>query len=310
MKYVLCDKFICLPSRYQKQLDDQLKMMEHEREKVFKQFMIEKEQIDEVVRKIRRENEEATIRKMEKKMATNQQIEEFKSSQIVWREIEENKIREENEQIRKFVEYKEHRDEDIKRQMKDRRELKNESVLRLAEDIKKQQDVQREREEILFELNEGRKMEEENYKDQLEMENTIKKRLYLREANELASKYKKHREDKEKEEEDKYKQMMLDRFAEDDKIEQMNAQRRRMKKEEHKRAVQNLLEERKMKREVEKGQEKEENQEKEREEEETRKIIEEERMRILQQNIDRLVGHIPKGVLSQVCLHFILFFES
>ena len=46
-------------------------MMEQERGKVFKQFMIEKEQIDEVVRKIRRENEEATIKKMEKKMATN-----------------------------------------------------------------------------------------------------------------------------------------------------------------------------------------------------------------------------------------------
>ena len=29
-------------------------------------------------------------------------------------------------------------------------------------------------------------------------------------------------------------------------------------------------------------------------------IVEEERRRMLQQNVDRLVGHIPKGVLSQV----------
>jgi len=286
--------------RYQKQLDDQLQMMEQERGKVFKQFMIEKEQIDEVVRKIRRENEEATIKKMEKKMATNQQIEEFKSSQQVWREIEENRIREENEQIGKFVEYKDHRDEEIKRQTKDRRQLKNESVIRLAEDMQKQQDIKREHEDILFELNEGRKLEEDNFKDQLEMENNIKKRMYLREANELASKYKKQREEKEKAEEEKYKQMMLEKFANDDKLEQMNAQRRRMKKEEHKRAVQHLLEERKMKREAEKGQDVEQSKEKEREEEETQKIIEEERMRLLQQNIDRLVGHIPKGVLSQV----------
>lgn len=29
-------------------------------------------------------------------------------------------------------------------------------------------------------------------------------------------------------------------------------------------------------------------------------IVEEERRRMLQQNVDRLVGHIPKGVLSEV----------
>ena len=38
------------------------------------------------------------------------------------------------------------------------------------------------------------------------------------------------------------------------------------------------------------------------EEEERRRIVEEERQRILQQNVERLIGHIPKGVLSQVFL--------
>ena len=37
---------------------------------------------------------------------------------------------------------------------------------------------------------------------------------------------------------------MLAKFAEDDRIEQMNAQRRRMKQQEHKRAVENLIDER------------------------------------------------------------------
>ena len=37
---------------------------------------------------------------------------------------------------------------------------------------------------------------------------------------------------------------MLAKFAEDDRIEQMNAQKRRMKQLEHKRAVQALIEER------------------------------------------------------------------
>merc|ERR1719222_1561197 len=36
-----------------------------------------------------------------------------------------------------------------------------------------------------------------------------------------------------------------------------------------------------------------------REEEERRRIVEKKRKRILQQNVERLIGHIPKGVLSQ-----------
>merc|ERR1719495_3118211 len=133
---------------------------------------------------------------MESKLATKQQIEEFKKSQLVWREIEEKRIREENEEIRIFVEYKEKRDETQKKQMMERRQMKNDSVLRLAEEMKRQQDQKREHEEILHELHEGRKEEEEMLKDQIEMENNIKRRLYLREANELASKYRKEREDK------------------------------------------------------------------------------------------------------------------
>ena len=37
---------------------------------------------------------------------------------------------------------------------------------------------------------------------------------------------------------------MLAKFAEDDRIEQMNAQKRRMKQQEHKRAVDKLMDER------------------------------------------------------------------
>lgn len=39
---------------------------------------------------------------------------------------------------------------------------------------------------------------------------------------------------------------MLEKFAEDDRIEQMNAQKRRMKQLEHKKAVEKLIEERRI----------------------------------------------------------------
>ena len=39
---------------------------------------------------------------------------------------------------------------------------------------------------------------------------------------------------------------MLEKFAEDDRIEQMNAQKRRMKQLEHKKAVERLIEDRRL----------------------------------------------------------------
>ena len=60
--------------RYQQQLDHQLEMVQSEREKVFQQFLQEKEMIDQAVRKIQGENEEAALKKMMAKTATQQQV--------------------------------------------------------------------------------------------------------------------------------------------------------------------------------------------------------------------------------------------
>jgi len=278
--------------RYQQQLDEQMKIQELERERIFQQFLKEKEMIDEVVRKIQRENEAATLTKLLQKKATKEQVEEFKRSQEVWRKIEEEKVRLENLEIAKFSQSKEEWKEQVEREQKERREVKNEAVMRLAGEIRHREQVALEREEILLELHEGRKAEEEAFKEQREMEDNIKRRLLLREGNELAGQYRREREAKEKAEDEHYRQLMLDKFAEDDKIDQMNAQKRRMKREEHKRAVLILMEERRENKRM-------EDEVRLKEEEERRRIVEEERKRILQQNVERLIGHIPKGVLSQ-----------
>lgn len=285
--------------RYQQQLDEQMKIRELERERIFQQFLKEKEMIDEVVRKIQMENEAATLSKLMQKKATKEQVEEFKRSQEVWRKIEEEKVRLENLEIAKFSQSKEEWKEQVEREQKERREVKNEAVMRLAGEIRHREKVALEREEILLELHEGRKAEEEAFKEQRKMEDNIKRRLLLREGNELAGQYKREREAKEKAEDEHYRQLMLDKFAEDDKIDQMNAQKRRMKREEHKRAVLILMEERKENKRREEGLERMEDEVRLREEEERRRIVEEERKRILQQNVERLIGHIPKGVLSQ-----------
>lgn len=76
------------------------------------------------------------------------------------------------------------------------------------------------------------------------MEKRIRQRLELQQTRQEMMAFKQMRKQAEKEEEEAFRTMMMAKFAEDDRIEQMNAQKRRMKQLEHKRAVENLLEDR------------------------------------------------------------------
>jgi hypothetical protein len=100
-----------------------------------------------------------------------------------------------------------------------------------------------------------------------------------------------------KQQEEKIKQQMLDKFAADDKIEQMNAQRRRMKQLEHKRAVDQLLEDRRMRMNQEKQRELDERIQADELEHYKRNIIEEERVKLLREHATKLLGYLPKGVI-------------
>eukprot|EP00116_Pleurobrachia_bachei_P015810 sb/3476072/ len=89
---------------------------------------------------------------------------------------------------------------------------------------------------------------------------------------------------------------MLAKFASDDKIEQMNAQKRRMKQLEHRRAVEALIDDRRKQFEAEKAKEMREIDEENERQRIRQKIIEEERQKLLQEHATKLLGFMPKGV--------------
>lgn len=87
---------------------------------------------------------------------------------------------------------------------------------------------------------------------------------------------------------------MLAKFAEDDRIEQMNAQRRRMKQLEHQRAVEKLLEDRRVQLAREREADVEARLEEAKLEEFRRKVIEEERLKLLKEHATKLLGYLPR----------------
>ena len=94
---------------------------------------------------------------------------------------------------------------------------------------------------------------------------------------------------------------MMAKFAEDDRIEQMNANKRRMKQLEHKRAVEQLIEQRKSQFAADRERELDERREEERMENFRKQIIEEERQKLLQEHAMRLLGYLPKVCLVKNC---------
>ncbi|CAO2634382.1 Meiosis-specific nuclear structural protein 1, partial [Lemmus lemmus] len=102
-----------------------------------------------------------------------------------------------------------------------------------------------------------------------------------------------------KEEEETFRKAMLAKFAEDDRIELMNAQKQRMKQLEHKRAVEKLIEERRSQFLEDKKRELEELQLQQKQQGCINEIIEEERLRLLKEHAAKLLGYLPKGVFKR-----------
>jgi len=136
-------------------------------------------------------------------------------------------------------------------------------------------------------------------KEKEKMERAVQQRLDIALANEYQRQLKAIRRDEEKHEEEEFRRVMLEKFAEDDRLDQMNAQKRRQKQLDHRREIERLLEERRSKYEAERAAELQEQLDAERVEQIRQQIIEEERKRMLAAHAKNLgLQHLPKGVLS------------
>ena len=135
------------------------------------------------------------------------------------------------------------------------------------------------------------------HKERAEFERKLRQRLELQREHHEQVQFKQMREEAERREEESIKNQMLEKFATDDKIELMNAQKRRMKQLEHKRQVEALLEDRRHRLNIEKQRELNERIESDKLDNYKRQIIEEERAKLLREHATKLLGYLPKGVI-------------
>ena len=226
-------------------------------------------------------------------------IDNFIREQEEYKKIRQQEIEAENEAIRAYAQQVMAREQALRLAREKDQNAKDEILERMSAQMAQRQkeadELENLRNELVIQETEERVLQKEKEK----MERAVKQRMDIAMANEYQRQLKSIRREEEKAEEDVFRQAMLDKFAEDDRLDQMNAQKRRMKQMEHRREIERLLEMRREKYEQERAAELQEQMDAERVEGIRQQIIEEERKRMLAAHAANLgLKHLPKGVLS------------
>ncbi|XP_049628797.1 meiosis-specific nuclear structural protein 1 [Suncus etruscus] len=293
------DKKNQVKAQYCLDLEKQLEEQELKKQEAYKQLLKEKLMIDEIVRKIYEEDQLERQQRLEKMNVTRQYIEEFKKQQNLWRKKKREEMEDENRRIIEFAHMQQQREEDRMSKAQEneekRQQLQNMLAQKLEEKMRQREDLEHIRQELYLEeqaADNKRKLKEEAEKKlrkQKELKQDFIEQMALKELVLQAA----------KEEEEIFRKAMLAKFAEDDRIELMNAQKQRMKQLEHRRAVEKLIEERRNQFLADKQHEIEEWQLQQRRQGCINEIIEEERRKLLKEHAAKLIGYLPKGVFKK-----------
>merc|ERR1711959_880364 len=263
----------------QGQLEEQILEHDHQKELAYQAYLEEKAKVDALVTKIQDEDRAEMEAVARKKSETQGWIASYLDDRRQWKKRSEQGAWEAKKQA----------EQDFKDRM----------CAEIAAEIRKKE---MEREE-LEDIRETLALEEEEERLRRKEEGERKKReddrAMMMAAAEEAKMVKAARLEKEREEEAQFRDAMLQKFAEEDRLEQMSAQRRRMKQLEHKREVERLMEERRKAYEEQRLREATEREIEERAERFRQEIIERERQRLLEEHLPHLAGNIPKGVLQK-----------
>nr|KAJ3420778.1 mannosyl-oligosaccharide alpha-1,2-mannosidase [Polyrhizophydium stewartii] len=282
---------------YHKALHNQLAEAEVKKQQEYEQFLKEKAIVDEIVKRILEENEREAKIRLEKQRETKQFVEDFMKERERWHQMELERQELENQRIEEYARLQREREQELENKKKTIEAGKNAIYDKLAAEMQIKERAKLELEELRIDLAQEEQEAAARRRDQEILQQRIRKRLELIDAYQMQVRDKKLRLEREREEEEHFRHKMMQKFAEDDRLDQLNQQKRRMKQLEHKRAVDALVEER---RRIAHSQAEEQRllAQKEIEVERYRQaVIEQERQRLLREHAAKLVGFLPKGVL-------------
>ena len=280
-------------------LDAQMAEKEAFKQQAYDAFLKEKEMVDKVVEAILEEDRAEREARHKKESEIRGYIDTFIKEQEEYKVKRRLQNEAENAEIRAYAEKVMAREQAERLAREKDQNSKDEILERMTAEMAAKQKEKDEMDELRNELVIQEAEERIIQKEKEKMERVIQQRMDIALANEYQRQLKAIKKEEEKAEEDQFKVAMLEKFAEDDRLDQMNAQKRRMKQLEHRREIEKLLEARRAKYEEERAAELQEQLDADKVEQLRQQIIEEERKRMLAAHAKNLgLKHLPKGVIS------------
>ncbi|KAG8178066.1 hypothetical protein JTE90_026019 [Oedothorax gibbosus] len=258
----------------------------------------EKNIIDAMLKKIEEEEIEAKKRLIEARIAFNQQAQELCKVREALKQ--QQKHREEADQFkvdeyRKAQELRAQVEAERKQLSLDQRLQIQEKLLSYLESLYHEKLKQEHlRTELAVE-------EKELFDMERERESEIKKikvRQDLQHLYQFQMQVKKQKEDLQKKEEELYRQSLMAKLYEQDKLDLMSQHKRSLKRTEHLRLVKAMIEEKRKRKSLEKASELAEHKYRENLKSEHAKKVNEEKIRFLKEHAHELLGYMPKGIFE------------
>jgi len=276
----------------------QIAAKEAQRQEALNEYLKEREQVEELVNKIKSEDKTEKDARDEKQEEAKEMLKKFMIDQKTKQEAMEKAEKDENDAIEAYAAGKRAREEQLAREEEAKAAVKaailKKQLAQAERASKDKEELEQLRNDLVYEQMEAEERRREEMKmrkkmeDKEEMKNAYLHQMQCKEdkaANFIA-------------EEAKIKENLLRKFAEDDRLEQMNEQKRRMKVEQHKREAERLVALRREMFDASRAQERASEDHLRGEEADRQIIIEGERQRLLQEHAPGLRDFLPKNTLE------------
>lgn len=287
-----------LKTMYQEELNEQLAEQEDGKRREFEQFMKDKQMIDDIVAQIHQEDHQERQKAVDQKLETQRDIQHHMTIKAQFERALESKIAEEEARLKQQAAEVEARLQAQK--VRKANEMAYQEALQ-AEMGAKQLAVASEKaenEELLRVLYEEERELELMQREESEQLKASSRRMEMKKDYDTATYLKMKQREADMEEECAFRSAMMEKFARDDKLEQLSNEKRRRLGMQHGREVENLIEERRERIQLEREQAAREFAQQEMLEKRRREIIEEERQKLIKEHAMKLLGYIPKGVIQ------------
>lgn len=263
----------------------------------YEEFLREKVWIDEITQRLQEEQLVEVERKMQRIQEASAAIEQYREYREKSLAQQQQQTEEENRLICCYLHEKDAKERQQEEERRAQLEQKTALADRLTQHLDQLETEARKREELMVELNMKESAEREEQRLRKRLEEQLRKRVQVRLELEKQREFIWTRQQQEKEEERMFKEEQLRLMAEADRLELLSNEMRRRKQVEHRKAVEQLMQQRRQQRIQEIDSEKERHNEELREAKRIREMIEEERIKILQEHAQELIGFLPAGIL-------------